>query len=193
MNELRDHLRALDMSAQYWPDRLHLVAEMPLTSSGKIQKFVRKEQRRRVAPQVSDPGAATIRGSDREPARGLMVALGRGSRSIDAITRAGARARRRSSEVLARPPDQFRIAASTSRAKRADATARCCHAARHHHARAGALIAWTLVEPVDVLLFMGKAVFRLIQQLCEEDSCASFHCQYDYMQRKSCAACVWLR
>jgi cyclohexanecarboxylate-CoA ligase len=45
--ELRDHLRTAGMSAQYWPDRLHLVREMPLTSSGKIQKFVLQDQLRR--------------------------------------------------------------------------------------------------------------------------------------------------
>ncbi|HEX7843202.1 MAG TPA: AMP-binding protein [Kofleriaceae bacterium] len=44
LTELRDHLRALGMSAQYWPDRLHLIPEMPLTSSGKIQKYVLQEQ-----------------------------------------------------------------------------------------------------------------------------------------------------
>jgi cyclohexanecarboxylate-CoA ligase len=37
---LRDHLRALGVSALDWPDQLHLVPEMPLTSSGKIQKYV---------------------------------------------------------------------------------------------------------------------------------------------------------
>jgi cyclohexanecarboxylate-CoA ligase len=45
--DLRDHLRAAGMSAQYWPDRLHLVRDMPLTSSGKIQKFVLQDQLRR--------------------------------------------------------------------------------------------------------------------------------------------------
>jgi len=44
LSDLRDHLRALGMSAQYWPDRLQVVSEMPLTSSGKIQKFVLQEQ-----------------------------------------------------------------------------------------------------------------------------------------------------
>jgi cyclohexanecarboxylate-CoA ligase len=44
--ELRDHLRALGVSAQYWPDRLHLVQEMPLTATGKIQKYVLQEQLR---------------------------------------------------------------------------------------------------------------------------------------------------
>jgi cyclohexanecarboxylate-CoA ligase len=46
LNELREHLRALGMSPQYWPDRLHLVTEMPLTSSGKIQKYVLQEKLR---------------------------------------------------------------------------------------------------------------------------------------------------
>jgi cyclohexanecarboxylate-CoA ligase len=41
--ELRDHLRNLGMAAQYWPDRLELIGEMPTTSSGKIQKFVLQE------------------------------------------------------------------------------------------------------------------------------------------------------
>jgi len=44
--ELRDHLRARGVSAQYWPDRLHLVQEMPLTASGKIQKYVLQDQLR---------------------------------------------------------------------------------------------------------------------------------------------------
>jgi cyclohexanecarboxylate-CoA ligase len=47
--ELRDHLRTAGMSAQYWPDRLHLIREMPLTSSGKIQKFVLQDQLRHEA------------------------------------------------------------------------------------------------------------------------------------------------
>jgi len=42
--ELRDHLNNLGMAAQYWPDRLELIDEMPTTSSGKIQKFVLQEQ-----------------------------------------------------------------------------------------------------------------------------------------------------
>jgi len=42
--ELRDHLKRLGMAAQCWPDRLELVGEMPMTSTGKIQKFVLAEQ-----------------------------------------------------------------------------------------------------------------------------------------------------
>jgi cyclohexanecarboxylate-CoA ligase len=66
LGELREHLRALGMSPQYWPDRLHVIGEMPLTSSGKIQKFVLQDQLRRdatAAGVASNPGAATIRGS----------------------------------------------------------------------------------------------------------------------------------
>ena len=31
------------MAKQYWPERLELVAEMPRTPSGKIQKFKLRE------------------------------------------------------------------------------------------------------------------------------------------------------
>jgi acyl-coenzyme A synthetase/AMP-(fatty) acid ligase len=41
------------MSQQYWPDRLHLLPEMPLTSSGKIQKYVLQEQLRDAAPRTA--------------------------------------------------------------------------------------------------------------------------------------------
>ena len=46
LSDLRDHLRALGVSAQYWPDHLHLVAEMPLTATGKIQKYVLQDRLR---------------------------------------------------------------------------------------------------------------------------------------------------
>jgi cyclohexanecarboxylate-CoA ligase len=46
LSELRDHLRALGISAQYWPDHVHLVADMPLTATGKIQKYVLQQQLR---------------------------------------------------------------------------------------------------------------------------------------------------
>jgi cyclohexanecarboxylate-CoA ligase len=46
LTDVRDHLRAAGMSAQYWPDRVHLVGEMPLTATGKIQKYVLQDQLR---------------------------------------------------------------------------------------------------------------------------------------------------
>jgi cyclohexanecarboxylate-CoA ligase len=42
--ELRNHLKGLGMSNQYWPDRLEVVAEMPKTPSGKIRKYLLRER-----------------------------------------------------------------------------------------------------------------------------------------------------
>lgn len=46
LSDIREHLRAAGMSAQYWPDRVHVVDEMPLTATGKIQKYVLQDQLR---------------------------------------------------------------------------------------------------------------------------------------------------
>jgi len=46
LTDVRDHLRAAGMSVQYWPDRVHVVGEMPLTATGKIQKYVLQDQLR---------------------------------------------------------------------------------------------------------------------------------------------------
>ena len=32
------------MATQYWPERLHLVPHLPRTPSGKIQKFLLRQQ-----------------------------------------------------------------------------------------------------------------------------------------------------
>jgi non-ribosomal peptide synthetase component E (peptide arylation enzyme) len=53
--ELREHLRAAGMSAHHWPDRLHLVREMPLTANGKIQKYVLADLLRGPEPWSSRP------------------------------------------------------------------------------------------------------------------------------------------
>jgi cyclohexanecarboxylate-CoA ligase len=66
LTELRDHLRALGMSAQYWPDRLHLISEMPVTASGKIQKYVLQD-RLRTAQQADVLGPSGTAG---EPLQG---------------------------------------------------------------------------------------------------------------------------
>jgi cyclohexanecarboxylate-CoA ligase len=44
MPEIRDHLAALGMAKQYWPERLEFVTELPRTPSGKVQKFKLREQ-----------------------------------------------------------------------------------------------------------------------------------------------------
>jgi len=48
LTDVRDYLRAAGMSAQYWPDRVHVVGEMPLTATGKIQKYVLQDQLRAI-------------------------------------------------------------------------------------------------------------------------------------------------
>jgi cyclohexanecarboxylate-CoA ligase len=53
--ELRDHLRAAGMSVHNWPDRLHLVREMPLTANGKIQKYALADLLRAPEPCNSPP------------------------------------------------------------------------------------------------------------------------------------------
>jgi cyclohexanecarboxylate-CoA ligase len=37
------YLAAQQMAKQYWPERLEIIAEMPRTPSGKIQKFQLRE------------------------------------------------------------------------------------------------------------------------------------------------------
>ena len=44
----RRHLDAHRVTKTYWPERLELVAELPRTPSGKIQKFVLRDQAREV-------------------------------------------------------------------------------------------------------------------------------------------------
>ena len=42
-DEMIAHLAAQQMAKQYWPERLEIIAEMPRTPSGKIQKFQLRE------------------------------------------------------------------------------------------------------------------------------------------------------
>ncbi|MFJ6513899.1 AMP-binding protein [Streptomyces sp. NPDC091406] len=44
LRDLTAHLDALDMAKQYWPERVLMVDELPKTPSGKIQKFLLREQ-----------------------------------------------------------------------------------------------------------------------------------------------------
>ncbi|WP_033333299.1 MULTISPECIES: AMP-binding protein [Streptomyces] len=46
LDDLRAHLDGLGMAKQYWPERVEVVAALPKTPSGKIQKFVLREQLR---------------------------------------------------------------------------------------------------------------------------------------------------
>jgi cyclohexanecarboxylate-CoA ligase len=43
LDDLCAHLADLGMAKQYWPERVEIVAELPKTPSGKVQKFVLRE------------------------------------------------------------------------------------------------------------------------------------------------------
>jgi acyl-CoA synthetase (AMP-forming)/AMP-acid ligase II len=46
LEEVRAHLRSAGLARQKWPEELRLVAELPRTPSGKVQKFVLRERLR---------------------------------------------------------------------------------------------------------------------------------------------------
>ncbi len=50
--EMQAHLDAHHVTKTYWPERLELVAELPRTPSGKIQKFVLRERARELEPDA---------------------------------------------------------------------------------------------------------------------------------------------
>lgn len=43
MQELQQYLDDEKVTRQFWPERIEVVAEMPTTPSGKIQKFKLRE------------------------------------------------------------------------------------------------------------------------------------------------------
>jgi non-ribosomal peptide synthetase component E (peptide arylation enzyme) len=59
--EVREHLDAHEVSKHYWPERVEIVAEMPRTPSGKIQKFVLRERAKGLRPEPQP--------TDKEPVR----------------------------------------------------------------------------------------------------------------------------
>jgi len=46
IDELRAHLSAAGLARQKWPESVHVVTEFPRTASGKVQKFLLREQLR---------------------------------------------------------------------------------------------------------------------------------------------------
>jgi cyclohexanecarboxylate-CoA ligase len=48
---LSRHLAAEGFSKHFWPERVEVLAEMPRTPTGKIQKFVLREIAKSLAPQ----------------------------------------------------------------------------------------------------------------------------------------------
>lgn len=57
LEDMRDYLEGHKVTPQYWPERVELVDQLPRTSSGKVQKFMlRQDIRQRLA---SDPQVET--------------------------------------------------------------------------------------------------------------------------------------
>lgn len=53
--EVREWLDSREMSKHYWPERVETLDEMPRTPSGKIQKFVLREQAKGLRPEEPNP------------------------------------------------------------------------------------------------------------------------------------------
>jgi cyclohexanecarboxylate-CoA ligase len=62
--EVREWLDSQEMSKHYWPERVETLDEMPRTPSGKIQKFVLREQAKGLRPEEPKPTE-----TDKEPVR----------------------------------------------------------------------------------------------------------------------------
>jgi len=56
LERIRAHLAAEGVAKHFWPERLEVLAAMPRTPTGKIQKFVLREMARKLAPP--SPAAA---------------------------------------------------------------------------------------------------------------------------------------
>lgn len=56
LEALREHLLAAGLAVQKAPERLLIVAELPRTASGKVQRFVLRDQLRRADAQVTSSG-----------------------------------------------------------------------------------------------------------------------------------------
>jgi acyl-coenzyme A synthetase/AMP-(fatty) acid ligase len=40
LDEVRDHFKSAEIAIQKWPEELHRVDDFPRTASGKVQKFL---------------------------------------------------------------------------------------------------------------------------------------------------------
>jgi cyclohexanecarboxylate-CoA ligase len=58
LERVRSHLDAEGVAKHFWPERLEILAEMPRTPTGKIQKFVLRERASRLAALACEEEAA---------------------------------------------------------------------------------------------------------------------------------------
>jgi cyclohexanecarboxylate-CoA ligase len=59
--EVREHLDAAEVSKFYWPERVEVIAEMPRTPSGKIQKFVLRDRAKGLRPEPKPTSKEPVR------------------------------------------------------------------------------------------------------------------------------------
>ena len=50
LEDVRKHLDRHAVSKYYWPERLEIVAKLPRNPSGKVQKFLLREQAKAMCP-----------------------------------------------------------------------------------------------------------------------------------------------
>ncbi|MER5756330.1 AMP-binding protein [Streptomyces sp. NPDC002088] len=55
MGEMREHFERAGIARQKWPEELHAVDEFPRTASGKVKKFVLRQNLRNIASNVASP------------------------------------------------------------------------------------------------------------------------------------------
>ena len=61
LERLCQHLAAEGFSKHFWPERLEVLAEMPRTPTGKIQKFVLRELAKNLSREASGTSPAALR------------------------------------------------------------------------------------------------------------------------------------
>ena len=54
------HLARECFTKHFWPERLEVLAEMPRTATGKVQKFVLRELAKALRPQSAEARAASL-------------------------------------------------------------------------------------------------------------------------------------
>jgi acyl-CoA synthetase (AMP-forming)/AMP-acid ligase II len=59
LDELREHCRDLGLARPKWPEELHVVADLPRTASGKVQKFRLRQQLQDGPSSPDDPTTST--------------------------------------------------------------------------------------------------------------------------------------
>jgi cyclohexanecarboxylate-CoA ligase len=63
--EMQEFLQKSGVARSYWPERLELVDALPMTATGKIQKFMLRERAKELVEEVC-PAAEGVRNGNRD-------------------------------------------------------------------------------------------------------------------------------